>query len=146
MERFFNKIEKTDSCWIWRAAKRHTGYGCIKINGKVVDAHRVSYTIHFGKIPEGLLVCHTCDNRLCVNPDHLFLGTHSDNMQDCKSKGRFGISPRKLTGLDDSRLKHGTSNGYDRRGCRCELCKEAKRKRNKKYREKLKCSVIQLGE
>ena len=88
MQRFFDKINKTDNCWLWTAAMRG-GYGVIKIKGKGVSAHRLSYEIHKGPIENGLLVCHKCDNRKCVNPDHLFLGTQSDNMIDCSKKGRL---------------------------------------------------------
>ena len=92
MERFFTKVTKTDSCWEWSAAKRgKSGYGAFKVDGKVVDAHRISYKIHFGEVPNGLCVCHKCDNRMCVRPDHLFLGTHSDNMKDCYKKGRMTL-------------------------------------------------------
>ena len=101
MERFYSKVDKTDTCWIWNAAGRgKSGYGAFKLNGKVVNAHRFSYTINKGEIPDKLFVCHTCDNRKCVNPEHLFLGTHSDNMKDAYKKGRLKL-PEK------SRFKNG---------------------------------------
>jgi hypothetical protein len=90
MERFWNKVEKTETCWNWVGAKRH-GYGVIKINHKSISTHRFSYEINIGQIPEGLLVCHSCDNPSCVNPDHLFLGTYSDNMIDARNKERLVI-------------------------------------------------------
>ena len=96
-ERFFEKViksENPDNCWSWSASKVY-GYGYIgtgtgkRGRAKSFRAHRVSWQIHFGPIPEGMLVCHKCDNRECCNPKHLFLGTNKDNMQDCKTKGRF---------------------------------------------------------
>jgi len=77
-------------CIIWQGALWAQGrYGMDVINGCSMGAHRAAWIRKFGEIPKGLLVCHKCDNGLCVNPDHLFLGTHQDNMEDGKSKGRF---------------------------------------------------------
>lgn len=89
MKRFFDKVIKTDTCWIFNGALRSNGYGAFKVNKKTVSAHRFSWELHFGKIPENLFVCHKCDNRRCVNPEHLFLGTQKDNMRDCVNKGRI---------------------------------------------------------
>lgn len=99
LNRFECKINKTDTCWLWTASTTRGGYGHIrgKVNGKwsMLRAHRLAYILYKGAIPEGSLVCHSCDNRLCVNPDHLFLGSALDNNIDCINKGRkgFGRNP-----------------------------------------------------
>jgi hypothetical protein len=94
-ERFFKKVLKTDSCWIWVGCKFPSGYGSFSLrkDGLVVEqrAHRVSYILHKGDIPKGLFVCHTCDNPACVNPDHLWLGTHQQNNQDKVNKKRHAF-------------------------------------------------------
>jgi hypothetical protein len=90
-ERFWAKVKKTEHCWDWTASKLKTGYGQMGLGGRKAGhdvAHRISWKIHNGEIPKGLHVLHKCDNRGCVRPDHLFLGTPLDNMRDMHAKGR----------------------------------------------------------
>jgi hypothetical protein len=93
--------DSEDTCWIWLGQPSAGGYGAFLVggrNGKIWKAHRYSYFMAYGPIPNGIDVLHKCDVRDCVNPSHLFLGTHADNMTDMKRKGR------------QSRLK-GSNNG-----------------------------------
>jgi hypothetical protein len=77
-----------NGCWQWNGYKLRHGYGAFKHKGKMLTAHRESYKLHKGEIPDGLCVCHTCDNRSCINPAHLWLGTTQDNTRDRTEKGR----------------------------------------------------------
>lgn len=92
--RFWTKVETTDYCWPWKANKNKSGYGMFKHHGYDENAQRVAYKITKGYIPEGLHVLHKCDNPICVNPDHLFTGTHQDNMDDRTRKGRGKVLGR----------------------------------------------------
>ena len=86
--RFWTKVNKTETCWLWIAGKDTGGYGTIIYKGKTQKAHRVAWQIYFGAIPDGMCVLHQCDVRNCIKPEHLFLGTQADNIEDMCRKGR----------------------------------------------------------
>ena len=143
IERFFQKVDKSGStdfptCWIWTGAATSKTYGhfCYYTKKPAIGAHVASYLFHKGEIPDGQIVRHSCDNPSCVNPEHLILGTHSDNMKDMFARGRNGWSSKKLThcrkghsfeefGVYERRWKNGKTD---------RICKECQRNRALKNR------------
>ena len=113
-ERFWRFFEKRENgCWEWKNWLNNRGYGVFCVERKNQYAHRYSWELHNGKIPEGKFVCHKCDNPKCVNPDHLFLGVAKIDVRDCISKGRFkyhDLSQYKNDPGRISRLKRGEEN------------------------------------
>ena len=103
--RFWSKVDKSgpDDCWEWTAVRHPFGYGKIKVTGQYEYAHRVAYTLE-RQSPGDDLVLHTCDNPSCVNPNHLYLGDHSDNAQDAFDRGR-GYRRSDLTEKDVREIK-----------------------------------------
>lgn len=106
-ERFNSKhITAPSGCWLWQGHLDRKGRGNLRVNGRRVIASRLSYELHFDVIPDGLYVCHECDNPQCVNPDHLWLGTHRDNTDDMIAKGRHRRCGRKdVQGERNSKAK-----------------------------------------
>ena len=97
-DRFWKKVVTSETnfynetpCWEWIGSTCSNGYGQIRINRKLVFVHRISYLLEYGNLENNILVLHKCDNRTCCNPDHLFLGTHSQNTLDSVNKGRWGL-------------------------------------------------------
>jgi len=124
--RFLRQAETNNldpsACWIWKGNINSNGYGRFVIGNKHKLAHRVSFELFVGNIPDGQNVCHTCDDRLCVNPHHLWLGSQSENLADAVSKGR--LTPpdtrgerngnRKLTASDVSKIRDMFKSGIKR--------------------------------
>lgn len=99
-DRFWPKVRKGPGCWLWMAWRMKNGYGTIARDntGRKILAHRAAWTLTNGPIPRSLYVLHRCDNPRCVRPSHLFLGTQTDNMKDCATKGRQPGSNGKMRG------------------------------------------------
>jgi HNH endonuclease len=95
-DNFWSHVVKTESCWLWQGCGFSGGYGRVRLSrNSSITAHRASWMLTHGDIPaDKMMICHKCDVRRCVRPDHLFLGTAADNVHDCIAKNRRPISPR----------------------------------------------------
>jgi len=131
IERFMSRVNKTDSCWLWNASTDGNGYARFVINRKSVIASRFSYKSFVGEIPNGLFVLHKCDNPKCVNPEHLFTGTQTDNMQDMLKKGR---NPRSVKTHCPQGHEYSEQNTY--KYCNRRHCKTCMKARSKERYEK----------
>jgi hypothetical protein len=116
-KRFWARVEKADGCWMWKGPCRGNGHGTLQVRNRTAMAHRVAWQLTRGPIPEGLCVCHHCDNPPCVNPGHLFLGTHRDNMQDMivRNRRRHAAGERngraKLTPAEVEAIRADSTSG-----------------------------------
>jgi hypothetical protein len=115
--RFWGRVQGSPGCWLWQGAQHRQKYGRVGFKGnRAAYTHRVAWELTHGPIPDGMHVLHKCDNPQCVRPEHLFLGTHRDNMRDMANKGRApGLQRKgesnnkaKLTAAQAARVKHGT--------------------------------------
>lgn len=127
-ERFWARVTKSEGCWIWDVLATN-GYGTFMVDRKPYKAHRYAYLLTHNELPDDLHVCHKCDNPSCVNPDHLFLGTRKDNMQDMVAKGRH---------YSKAKTHCPKGHEYSHSSARQRYCTTCRTEAMRRYRERLK--------
>lgn len=137
VDRFMDKVwpEALTGCWLWAGHTQYFGYGRVIINYRPYSAHRVSYEMHVGRIPNGAHVLHRCDNPACVAPHHLFLGDQASNMGDMKKKGRGSNQMKGVTHCKNGHefTPENTYQSSGRRSCKaCIFARTAKRRQQLK--------------
>lgn len=139
MNRFWSKVDikGPDDCWEWQASMYPNGYGQFRLSKQEGYAHRSAWTLINGEIPKGMYICHKCDNRACCNVNHLFLGTHKDNMQDCSKKGRTSNQNKRKTHCPRGHeYSLGSFYLYTSKTGTKRECKECKYINGKEFRKK----------
>ena len=143
-KRFWSKVNKTDGCWEWTAYLNKQGYGRYGIGSNVYRAHRLAFEEAYGPIPEGMFVCHKCDNPSCVRPDHLFLGTNSDNLKDCSAKGRHPNANKTHCPYGHPYTEDNVYHFLHHNGSKRRMCRTCRRENNRAIALKKKAALNQL--
>lgn len=125
-------VKRDSGCWEWIASTRRGGYGQLTYHGRPYTAHRASYEVHKGTVPDGLLVLHKCDNRSCVNPDHLYAGTYVDNRRDMLERSGWKHPFRQRTECFAGHPYTEGSYGIAKDGSR--TCRQCMREHQRRYR------------
>lgn len=136
LKRFWAKVHKPveEECWEWTGARNKKGYGQFSVNKIAKSTHRISYVIHKGEIPEGLMICHACNNPSCVNPNHLYAGTGKDNAQQAVADGL--LAPQQKTHCVNGHEFNETNTYIRSRAGRglTRVCRTCRREHQKKRR------------